>query len=88
MRLNGGHSGTSITALDGRRFVLILPNKTVLLFRAGTQQVAEEFVYSCNYWAARVSKEPLSEAVTSNEYGWDRPLETLFDIKSLVLRKL
>jgi hypothetical protein len=56
---------------------LTLPNKAVLLFQAGTKPIAEEYVYACNYWAARVSKEPLVEAVSSTEHGWNRPLELI-----------
>ncbi|ANB15636.1 hypothetical protein AWJ20_3273 [Sugiyamaella lignohabitans] len=54
---------------------LTLPNKSVLVFRAGTKEIADEYVYTCNYWAARSSKEPLVEAVSSSEYGWNYPLE-------------
>lgn len=80
IRLNGGANGKSVTSRDGRRFILVLPNKTILLFLAGTQEIAEEFIYACNYWAARVSKEPLYEPVSSNEYGWDRPIEELCEL--------
>lgn len=64
---------------DGKTWALILPNKTKLVFLAGTKEIADEFVYSCNYWAARVSKEPLVEAVTSNEFGWEKPISLLFN---------
>lgn len=80
IRLNGGATGKSVVSRDGRRFILVLPNKTILLFLAGTQEIAEEFTYACNYWAARVSKEPLYEPVSSNEYGWDRPIEELCEL--------
>lgn len=63
---------------ESKKWALLMPNKGVLLFNAGTKEIAEEFVYSCNYWAARVSKEPLLEAVSSSEYGWDKPINTIF----------
>lgn len=49
---------------------LQLPQRGLLVFKAGTSDIAQEFVYTCNYWAARLSKEPLEEAVSSFEYGW------------------
>lgn len=62
---------------DATQWSLTLPSQGVLLFQAGTREIADEYVYSCNYWAARASKEPLVEAVTSIEHGWERPLEIL-----------
>lgn len=49
---------------------LQLPQKGLLVFKAGTSDIAKEFVYTCNYWASRLSKEPLEESITSFEYGW------------------
>lgn len=66
------HNGTNV------QWSLKLPNGGVLAFLAGTREIADEYVYTCNYWAARVSKEPLVEAVSSVEYGWGRPLEVVF----------
>lgn len=65
---------------DKALWALLLPNGGVVVFEAGTKEIADEFIYSCNYWAARVSKEPLIEAVTSYEYGWDKPIETIFKL--------
>ena len=31
-----------------------------------------EWVSTCNYWAARLSKEPLAGGVSNMEYGWNR----------------
>lgn len=62
---------------DVTQWSLTLPSQGVLLFQAGTREIADEYVYACNYWAARASKEPLVEAVTSIEHGWERPLEIL-----------
>jgi hypothetical protein len=49
---------------------LTLPQRGLLVFQAGTSDVAKEFVYSCNYWAGRLSKEPFDEPVSNMEYGW------------------
>lgn len=62
---------------EAKKWALLLPNNDILLFNAGTREIAEEFVYSCNYWAARVSKEPLLEAVSSNEFGWGKPISMI-----------
>lgn len=65
---------------DNIQWSLKLPNGGVLAFLAGTREVADEFVYTCNYWAARVSREPLVEAVTSSEFGWGKPLDLIFGV--------
>uniref|UniRef100_A0A060T8W9 ARAD1C39908p n=1 Tax=Blastobotrys adeninivorans TaxID=409370 RepID=A0A060T8W9_BLAAD len=62
---------------------LTLPSQKMLLFLAGTQEIADEYVYTCNYWAARVSREPLVEAVSNMEYGWDRPVEIVSQLDTL-----
>ncbi|CAN6648570.1 hypothetical protein TRVA0_023S00804 [Trichomonascus vanleenenianus] len=49
---------------------LTLPQRGLLVFQAGTPEIAREFVYTCNYWAGRLSKEPFEEPVSSVEYGW------------------
>lgn len=54
---------------------LTLPQRGLLVFRTGTTEIAREYVYTCNYWAARLSKEPFDEAVSSLEYGWGVDLE-------------
>lgn len=46
------------------------PQYGLLVFQAGTSEIAKEFVYTCNYWSARLSKEPMNEAVSNMEYGW------------------
>ncbi len=53
-------------------FVLTLPNDTVYFFQAGTEDLVNEWVSTCNYWAARTSKEPLAGGVSNMEYGWSR----------------
>lgn len=49
---------------------LTLPQYGLLVFQAGTTEIAKEFVYTCNYWSARLSKEPMNETVSNMEYGW------------------
>ncbi|KDN34547.1 hypothetical protein RSAG8_12371, partial [Rhizoctonia solani AG-8 WAC10335] len=49
----------------------------VFFFQAGTEDLVNEWVLTCNYWAARQSKEPLSGGVSNMEYGWNRALEMI-----------
>ncbi|KAH3906493.1 hypothetical protein HBH56_204660 [Parastagonospora nodorum] len=51
-------------------FALSLPNGAVHLFQVGTPDIVREFVFTTNYWSARLSKEPLTGGVSSMEYGW------------------
>ncbi|KAI9284366.1 hypothetical protein BC943DRAFT_326198 [Umbelopsis sp. AD052] len=51
-------------------FALQLPNGGVYLFQVAVQEQVNEWVSTCNYWAARGSKEPLSGGVSNMEYGW------------------
>ena len=53
-------------------FVLTLADGAVYFFQAGTEELANEWVSTCNYWAARQSKEPLPGGVSNIEYGWSR----------------
>lgn len=53
-------------------FVLTLSNGVGYFFQTGTEELANEWVSTCNYWAARQSKEPLSGGVSNMEYGWSR----------------
>ncbi|TNY24717.1 hypothetical protein DMC30DRAFT_345458 [Rhodotorula diobovata] len=53
-------------------FVLTLPGGGSYFFQAGTPDLVAEWVSTCNYWAARLSKEPLSGGVSNMEYGWNR----------------
>ena len=52
--------------------VLTLANGGVYFFQAGTEELVNEWVSTCNYWAARQSKEPLVGGVSNMEYGWSR----------------
>ncbi|KDQ21537.1 hypothetical protein BOTBODRAFT_50158 [Botryobasidium botryosum FD-172 SS1] len=58
-------------------FVLTLSNGGVYFFQAGTEDLVNEWVSTCNYWAARQSKEPLSGGVSNMEYGWNRIADAL-----------
>ncbi|KZT56184.1 hypothetical protein CALCODRAFT_497760 [Calocera cornea HHB12733] len=53
-------------------FVLTLSDGAVYFFQAGTEDLVNEWVSTCNYWAARLSKEPLQGGVSNMEYGWNR----------------
>lgn len=55
--------------------VLTLASGGVYFFQAGTEELVNEWVSTCNYWAARQSKEPLSGGVSNMEYGWNRVVE-------------
>lgn len=52
--------------------VLTLASGAVYFFQAGTEELVNEWVQTCNYWAARQSKEPLAGGVSNMEYGWNR----------------
>ncbi|RDB16953.1 hypothetical protein Hypma_002582 [Hypsizygus marmoreus] len=52
--------------------VLTMANGGVYFFQAGTEELVNEWVSTCNYWAARTSKEPLAGGVSNMEYGWNR----------------
>ena len=55
--------------------VLTLANGGVYFFQAGTEELVNEWVSTCNYWAARQSKEPLAGGVSNMEYGWNRVVD-------------
>ncbi|KAG6876561.1 hypothetical protein C0992_012408 [Termitomyces sp. T32_za158] len=57
--------------------VLTMANGAVYFFQAGTEELVNEWVSTCNYWAARTSKEPLAGGVSNMEYGWNRVFDTL-----------
>ncbi|EJD02779.1 uncharacterized protein FOMMEDRAFT_133996 [Fomitiporia mediterranea MF3/22] len=56
-------------------FVLTLASGGVYFFQAGTEELVNEWVSTCNYWAARLSKEPLAGGVSNMEYGWNRAID-------------
>ncbi|EAL21419.1 hypothetical protein CNBD1140 [Cryptococcus deneoformans B-3501A] len=44
----------------------------VCTFAAGTEDLVAEWVATCNYWAARKTRQPLQGGVSNMEYGWNR----------------
>ncbi|CAG8505665.1 9367_t:CDS:10 [Dentiscutata erythropus] len=60
-------------------FALSMPNGGLYFYQAGTAELVDEWVSTCNYWAARMSKEPLTGGVSNMEYGWGRCLEPILD---------
>ncbi|SNX81885.1 uncharacterized protein MEPE_00590 [Melanopsichium pennsylvanicum] len=60
-------------------FALTLPGGKVLFFQTGHEELVNEWVSTCNYWAARQSKEPLAGGVSNMEYGWNKVLPQLPD---------
>ncbi|KAF9244889.1 hypothetical protein BU15DRAFT_85738 [Melanogaster broomeanus] len=57
--------------------VLTLANGGVYFYQAGTEELVNEWVSTCNYWAARTSKEPLAGGVSNMEYGWNRVADSV-----------
>ncbi|KAI8968939.1 hypothetical protein BDF20DRAFT_892384 [Mycotypha africana] len=57
-------------------FALEHANGAVHLFQVGSDEQLHEWVSTCNYWAARESKEPLPNGVSSMDYGWGNCLNT------------
>ncbi|KAJ1035121.1 hypothetical protein NDA18_000719 [Ustilago nuda] len=55
-------------------FALTLPGGKVYFFQTGHEELVNEWVSTCNYWAARQSKEPLAGGVSNMEYGWNKVL--------------
>ncbi|RCI06880.1 hypothetical protein CU098_010544 [Rhizopus stolonifer] len=51
-------------------FALQQSDGGVYLFQVASAEQAQEWVMTCNYWAARESKEPLPGGVSNMEYGW------------------
>jgi PH/SEC7 domain-containing protein len=51
--------------------ILTLANGGAYFFQAGTEELVNEWVSTCSYWAARTSKEPLAGGVSNMEYGWN-----------------
>ncbi|TKA56825.1 hypothetical protein B0A53_01226 [Rhodotorula sp. CCFEE 5036] len=62
-------------------FVFTLPDGGSYFFQAGTPDLVAEWVSTCNYWSARLSREPLAGGISNMEYGWNR----VADITSLDL---
>ena len=57
-------------------FTLEQSNGSKHVFQAESAEQVVEWVSTCNYWAARESKEPLPQGISSMEYGWGKCLQT------------
>ncbi|KAF5385740.1 hypothetical protein D9615_002519 [Tricholomella constricta] len=78
----GDHSSGGSDTVGGGNWLSILPIPWLTRYRlqdtidrgliAGTEELVNEWVSTCNYWAARTSKEPLAGGVSNMEYGWNR----------------
>lgn len=53
-------------------FSIHLGSGEVNTFQAGTIDLVQEWLQTCNYWAARRSRQPLQGGVGNIEYGWTR----------------
>ncbi|WVQ97714.1 hypothetical protein IAU59_004828 [Kwoniella sp. CBS 9459] len=60
-------------------FSLASPNGETSFFQAGTEDLVAEWVATCNYWAARKSRQPLQGGVSNMEYGWNRAADPDID---------
>ncbi|KLT43101.1 SEC7-like protein [Cutaneotrichosporon oleaginosum] len=60
-------------------FTVTFPSGEISVFQAGTEELVLEWVATCNYWAARRSRQPLVGGVSNMEYGWTRALNQLDD---------
>ena len=57
-------------------FSITLPAGEMSFYQAGTEDLVQEWVSTCNYWAARRSRPPLQGGVSNMEYGWNRVGDT------------
>lgn len=64
-------------------FALTLPGGKMFFFQTGHEELVNEWVSTCNYWAARQSKEPLPGGVSNMEYGWNKVLPLVEDVDEL-----
>lgn len=60
-------------------FSITLPTGEVAIYQAGTEDLVTEWVQTCNYWAARKSRQPLQGGVSNMEYGWSRAADAAAD---------
>ncbi|KAI8338090.1 hypothetical protein BC941DRAFT_424572 [Chlamydoabsidia padenii] len=58
-------------------FAFQQPNGGVYLFQGTSLDDVTSWVLTCNYWAARQSKEPLQGGVGNMDYGWGECLHTV-----------
>ncbi|KAI8888139.1 hypothetical protein K501DRAFT_210989 [Backusella circina FSU 941] len=65
-------------------FALQEPSGGVYLFQTASHTQLSEWVMTCNYWAARQSKEPLPGGVGNLEYGWGHCLhDVILDLDAV-----
>lgn len=56
----------------------------VYLFQVASAEQTQEWVSTCNYWAARESKEPLPGGIGNMEYGWGSCLsDVILDLDAM-----
>lgn len=58
-------------------FTLQESNGAIHVFQVGSAEQVKEWISTCNYWAARESKDTLGGGVGSMEYGWGDCLESV-----------
>ncbi|CEP10540.1 hypothetical protein [Parasitella parasitica] len=58
-------------------FAIQEANGGVYLIQTTSNEQLFEWVSTCNYWAARQSKEPLQGGIGNLEYGWGRCLDDI-----------
>ncbi|KAG2212299.1 hypothetical protein INT47_001658 [Mucor saturninus] len=68
-------------------FTLQQSNGAVSVFQVGSAEQVHEWVSTCNYWAARESKEPLVGGISSMEYGWGLCLEALAEESNAIVHE-
>lgn len=71
-RMPAGARRPTLTSDRPNSFSLTLPGEEQMLFQAGTEELVLEWVQTCNYWAAKRSRQPLQGGVSNMEYGWNR----------------
>lgn len=55
----------------------------ILIFSAGTEEIAEEYIFTCNYWAAKCTAIPTQiEPLTNKEYGWSDSFFAKIDLNN------
>lgn len=74
--MNFSGSATTLSPSGKVTWTLLFPRVTKkpakkFIFEAGTEEVAAEFVNTCNFWASKLTAvPPLEETILSIEYGW------------------
>ncbi|KAI9363214.1 hypothetical protein BD770DRAFT_381009 [Pilaira anomala] len=68
-------------------FTLQESNGAVHVFQVGSEEQIQEWVSTCNYWAARESKEPLVGGISSMEYGWGLCLDDMTENNQVMVHE-